>query len=323
MNRKYTDEEIQFIKSNYQILTIQEIADALNRTYSSIFSKAQDIGLTKAGCKNNVWSKDEINFIIANYKNMTNNEIANELNRTKQAVAVKISKLNLKRESKYKFDRNKFETIETEYDAYWLGFLYADGYISSSCTRSYWIGVELQECDLAHLKKFNKYMNSNMHIDTTYKKSPSSNNISKIYKLCYTSKQLYENLEKCGCVRRKSKIITMPFNVVPNELMRHFIRGYFDGDGSCGIYHHSERKYLKYPRASITCGSKQFVTELKSYLLKHDITCCLTNDRHSYKLCFGGKENVIKFLRYMYDDSSIYLDRKFERYKNALLYSNI
>lgn len=314
----FTEEDVKFLKANYQNMTIEEIAEALGKTYSCVFSKARKIGLSKTGCKNNKWSEEEILFIKEHYQDMTTNEIAEYLNRTPKAVHVKKSRLGIKNDPIYSYDRNKFEKILTEEDAYWLGFLYADGYVCHT-NSSWWYGVELQDRDIGHLKKLNKYMNGNMHIDTFYKKSPTSENICKMCRLAYYSKQLFNNLVNCGCVQRKSKIITMPFDIVPDGLMRHFIRGYFDGDGSCGIYQHSDRKYLKYPRAKITCGSCDFVNQLKEYLNNIGIRCgIITSKEGNYDIFFSGKENVINFLKYMYDNSNIYLDRKYEIYKQCL-----
>jgi hypothetical protein len=314
----FAEEDIEFLKANYQSMTIEEIASALEKTYSCVFSQARKIGLSKTGCKNNKWSDDEISFIKEHYQDMTTNEIAEYLNRTPKAVHVKKSRLGLKNDPIYSYDRNKFEKILTEDDAYWLGFLYADGYVCHS-NNSWWYGVELQYRDIGHLKKLNKYMNGNMHIDTFYHKSPTSENICKMCKIMYCSKQLFLNLANCGCMQRKSKVITMPFGVVPEQLIRHFIRGYFDGDGSCGIYRHSERKYIKYPRAKITCGSHDFVNQLKEYLNNINIRCgIVTSKEGNYDIFFSGKDNVVNFLKYMYNESNIYLDRKYEIYKQCL-----
>ena len=319
MGKLYTQEEVDFLIKNYQKMTIQEIADELGRTYGSVFRKAQDLYLSKNGCINNVWSDNEINFIKENYKEMTNKEMAEHINRTSKSIEVKLSKLGLKRDSIYTYDRNKFNKIETEEDAYWLGFLYADGWVYEGST-SHSIGIELQYSDINHLKKFNKYMNGNMHIDTKYSKSPSSDNVSKICRICFFSKNIFYNLIKCGCIPKKSHKIEMPYSCVPDGLMRHFIRGYFDGDGSIGIYHHSQRKKLKYPRAKITCGSKNFVNQLRDYLITKNIHCGIHESQNGiYDIFFTGKDNVISFAKYMYDDSNIYLDRKYEIYKKCLL----
>ena len=301
----FAEEDIEFLKANYQSMTIEEIASALEKTYSCVFSQARKIGLSKTGCKNNKWSDEEISFIKEHYQDMTTNEIAEYLNRTPKAVHVKKSRLGLKNDPIYSYDRNKFEKILTEDDAYWLGFLYADGYVCHS-NNSWWYGVELQYRDIGHLKKLNKYMNGNMHIDTFYHKSPTSENICKMCKIMYCSKQLFLNLANCGCMQRKSKVITMPFGVVPEQLIRHFIRGYFDGDGSCGIYRRSERKYIKYPRAKITCGSHDFVNQLKEYLNNINIRCgIVTSKEGNYDIFFSGKDNVVNFLKYMYNESNI------------------
>lgn len=314
---EYSIEEIKFLRDNYATMSISDIANKLNRPYGSVFMKARRIGLTKYGCKNNEWSDAEIEFLKDNWKNLSTKELANQLGRTEKAVHVKKSKLGLKGDPVYKYDRNKFSSICTEEDAYWLGFLYADGYVCES-NSSYWFGVELQYRDIEHLEKLNKFMDSDMHIDTFFKKSPCSDNMCKMCKLCFYSKKLFNNLVKCGCVQRKSKIIKMPFDVVPDGLMRHFIRGYFDGDGSCGIYKHSDRKYLMYPSAKIACGSRDFVVQLKDYLTLHEIKCGIVNDNGCYDIFFKGKNNVPKFLDYMYNNSTIYLNRKYKIYKKCL-----
>lgn len=317
MSKKYTNSEIDFLIKNYQKLTIQEIADSLNRTYGSVFRKAQDLKLTKTGCLNNKWSESEIQFLKNNYKNKTNKELSNILNRSQKAIEKKLNTLKLKRDIKYYYNKNKFNSINNEYDAYWLGFLFADGYVCKS-NNSYWVGLELQYSDINHLKKFNKFMESNREIEIRYSKSPSSNNVSKMCKITYFSKEIFYNLEKCGCITKKTKKIHMPYGIVPDNLMKHFIRGYFDGDGSCGIYKHSQRKHLKYPQAKITSGSVNFVNELKDYLISLDIYCGITNNNTVYDMFFSGKDNVIKFLKYLYDDCNIYLDRKYEIYKRCL-----
>ena len=50
---------------------------------------------------------------------------------------------------------------------------------------------------------------------------------------------MFNDLIKQGCVPNKSLILTFPNKYqVPKNLINHFIRGYFDGDGS--IYEYSK-----------------------------------------------------------------------------------
>lgn len=57
---------------------------------------------------------------------------------------------------KYNYNKNAFNRIETEEDAYWLGFLLADGYVSGGIKP--FIQLKLGAKDLEHLKKFVKYL---------------------------------------------------------------------------------------------------------------------------------------------------------------------
>ena len=57
-----------------------------------------------------------------------------------------------------------------------------------------------------------------------------NNNRQNQYKICVCGTKIHHDLEKHGCVENKSLILQFP-TTVPEELMHHFIRGYFDGDG--------------------------------------------------------------------------------------------
>lgn len=45
------------------------------------------------------------------------------------------------------------------------------------------------------------------------------------------SKSIYNDLNRYGVIERKSGKEIIPFGLIPDDLIRHFIRGYFDGDG--------------------------------------------------------------------------------------------
>ena len=57
-----------------------------------------------------------------------------------------------------KFDETVFDEIDSEEKAYWLGFLFADGYISDLKEKSkhnYHFELSLKGSDINHLNKFN------------------------------------------------------------------------------------------------------------------------------------------------------------------------
>lgn len=306
---EYTDIEREFIKNNYNNMSASDIAGKLNRTKGSVQRQVQKMNLHKDHCSMTEWSDDEINYLKDNYEEKTYDEMSRFLNRTKKAIQVKAHKLGLKKSMIY-YDKDKFHNIDNEQDAYWLGFLYADGYVIASKNKNHtpYFGVQLQKRDEEHLRKLNKFMNGNATIYHVPKKSPCSDNYYEQSSISFSGSQLVNNLIENGCVPRKSTIIQFPYNI-SNELYRHFIRGYFDGDGSVGAY----GKY-KYIRASIECASYDFLTSIKNILNENDITCGISKDYNAWKLYIGGMKNTNKFLNYLYKDSSIYLDRKYYKY---------
>ena len=112
---------------------------------------------------------------------------------------------------------------------------------------------------------------------------------------------------------QKSLILTFPtHDIVPKELMRHFIRGYFDGDGCITLRHnvHSITQYVS------IIGTKEFLEGLLNEYSGYDeqtIKKEPRRDSNTYEIKFR-KEEGKRFLAYMYENSSIYLQRKFEKY---------
>ena len=65
---------------------------------------------------------------------------------------------------KYQVDDNYFNLIDTEEKAYWLGFLYADGYVRMKDSRSGQLKLKLSSKDRDHIILFNKCLSSNYPI---------------------------------------------------------------------------------------------------------------------------------------------------------------
>ena len=80
----------------------------------------------------------------------------NALNISTNAVVSSLGSVNIDSNRlyhKYSYNTSIFKQIDTEEKAYWLGFLYADGYVSDK-------GVELalKESDYNHLIKFDRFI---------------------------------------------------------------------------------------------------------------------------------------------------------------------
>lgn len=58
------------------------------------------------------------------------------------------------------FNEKIFDRIDTEEKAYWLGFIFADGFIQSPTVTKFkhYFGIGLAVKDISHLQKFNTFM---------------------------------------------------------------------------------------------------------------------------------------------------------------------
>ena len=224
---------------------------------------------------------------------------------------------------KYNCNENYFELIDTEDKAYWLGFLYADGYIQNKTNNgNRKLGISLSKKDIEHLNKFNKCIESNYKIKE-YKVGKSGYVEGSPYcRLLITSKKMTDDLIDKGCVEHKTNIIKFPTKEqVPKELIRHFIRGYFDGDGS--IYYIKGCKTIEQYSIDFL-GTDDFLIGIMNTLINEGII----NRKYKFekrregqivsRFRFGGNGAVLRFCHYIYDNTTIYLDRKFDRYQKLL-----
>ena len=89
-------------------------------------------------------------------------------------------------------------------------------------------------------------------------------------------------------------------------MYRHFIRGYFDGDGCISI--------SKKGNFSIKIISNQdFISDISDYLLSIGIgRINIRNNGRVKNLMIENKQDCLIFRKIIYDDCAIFLKRKFE-----------
>ena len=194
---------------------------------------------------------------------------------------------------KYNCNYEFFETIDTQDKAYWLGFLFADGYQNGKE-----VIINLKASDGQHLEKFKNNIMSNHPISYKYDKIKYKKASFRI-----SSKKMCFDLNSHGCVTRKSLILQYP-NWMPSHLERHFIRGYFDGDGYVS-------KSKKNKSVVFYSGSRDFIDGLHMAISKYNI---LMNRgiKNTRLLSTGRKSEIEKLYHFLYDEASTYLDRKRE-----------
>lgn len=208
------------------------------------------------------------------------------------------------------FDETFFENIDSERKAYWLGFIYADGNITKNRLR-----IEIKEQDRYILEEFNRDLGSNNKIctcESCHEYNGYIINKKNVY-IGYCSDKLVYDLKKLGVIPNKTfKINSIP--KINRNLVRHFIRGYFDGDGTVYDYHHHGLSFGFY-------GQHNFLEEIKGVLLNElNLSDRKIHDKETVSmLTFSRKEDIKRFYDYIYNDSTIYLKRKKNKFKKIIL----
>lgn len=120
-----------------------------------------------------------------------------------------------------------------------------------------------------------------------------------------------------GCFPNKSLILDFP-KTVPGKLIRHFLRGYSDGDGTIYKNHFKNKRTVNTIWKIIS--TKQFCQTVVSILKEQlDVNCSQSLSRPKTNqtttiLSVGGNIQVRKVLDWLYQDSTIYLPRKYDKY---------
>lgn len=195
---------------------------------------------------------------------------------------------------KYKeLNDNMFSCIDSEYKAYLLGLIASDGAIgtNNSCI------IEIHERDYNLLKSIKEKMNLDCLLKISHKRQRAI--------LTLNSKQICQDVLNLLQIKNKTALshdIRIP-NLKSQELIYAFLRGHFDGDGSIN----SINKNVISPVCSITSFSNLFLDDL-SQIISIPFT------QNNNKVIYSGT-NAIDFLGKIYANANIYLDRKYNLYK--------
>ncbi len=212
---------------------------------------------------------------------------------------------------KFEFDDKYFEKIDTNEKAYWLGFLFADGNVDNKLKQ---MTINLAYKDREHLEKLRIALNAE-HTVKIYEDENFTDNKKATFVIC--SKKLSNDLCNLGCIPAKSLVIKYP--KIESNFDAHFIRGFFDGDG-CIYVNFPKRKKptnAKNKKITIYCSSNIFIKKIHEILINIGITSKLYKrklDRIGLCLEITRKNEIKKFFEYIYNESTIHLIRKYNKF---------
>ena len=201
--------------------------------------------------------------------------------------------------------------------AYVLGYFTADGYMFVNPGNSYYIAFVSTDYEL--ISKVQEILSSKHKIGIGEYKNQSG---KVCYRLQIGGKEIFQDLFKFGLTPNKSKTIKLP--QIPKIYFRHFLRGYFDGDGcvSFGFYRKTGRKKSTFIlNVRFTSGSRDFLRNLfRRCKEESDISGgCLYQRQRGYELTFSTKDSL-KFYKFMYKNikNNLFLQRKYNIFQKAL-----
>lgn len=205
------------------------------------------------------------------------------------------SSIRRSRAGRYSIDEDYFETIDTEGKAYFLGLMYSDG----SVTKNQFY-LKLKDEDV--IQQFKQELKTEApirRIETPW----------DAYILQVSCQRLCNHLIKQGCVPNKTRVIQVP--ELREDLYRHFIRGFFDGDGCLQL---QDKIYRC--RFDLTSASLQFLEQLRPIITAKAKTNGSLQKETKYDvwhLNYSGHQ-VVQIMDWLYKDSHFYLKRKHDKY---------
>jgi hypothetical protein len=276
--------------------------------------------------KNQHLSKEEILNLIEDYKSgIKMRFLVQKYQKAKSSIKRWLTIFNVTRQTDHRrhtINDNYFDIIDTENKAYLLGLFYADGCNHSSEAR---FSISLQEKDKYIIEWIKKELNSSHPIFKKTKLTPVSKESRDYYGISFASKRMCARLTELGCFPQKSLKLKFPTeDQVPNYLIHHFIRGYFDGDGSV-CYRYQDGKHFKASCSFV--GTMEFITKLKEILLnKADVKLLIAHrvgfyeekyknrNSNSFNTAISGSFQCEKMFNYLYKDAHIFFSRKFDNF---------
>ena len=257
------------------------------------------------------WTDEQVAYIINKYlnENYTLKQLGKEFNCSYPTIRNLLNKHKIKsRGNKQGYPRDEFyfNKIDTEEKAYWLGFLYADGCVHSN---NYEISVNIT--DKEHIEKFKAAIKAFNH-NITEIQDKRFQNAKTLYQFSIKDKQLHQDLIKWGCIPQKSLLINKIPNI-PRDYVSHFLRGYFDGNGSLHYLRGTNNYRISF------VGTKDFLNDIQKEL-QTNVSLQSNIAGKAYVLQIAGRRQIERILNYLYNNSkeNNRLNRKYQKYLDCL-----
>lgn len=186
------------------------------------------------------WTEEEKQFLDKNYPLYGGKYCSIKLNRSVDTIGTYARSRNLSAKNAIKHselqnvDINKFLNISTTEIAYFLGFMWSDGYIrhykAKNGIENYKVSLEINKDDAESILSILKEI-----CDFSIHKRKREKTWKETYTFSKNNKNLYQFLEENDYVNKSNEEPTKILSKIPQHLKNYFWKGIIDGDGSTGL----------------------------------------------------------------------------------------
>lgn len=211
-------------------------------------------------------------------------------------------------------DYSFFKLIDTEEKAYYLGLLLADGSVDNDGLK-----LELKSEDDYILEIFKNLISPKSQVKTCTRTRQHKGYTftGTMSRLDISSKDIVNDLKILGIEQNKTYKVQRVPKQIPSNLIHHFIRGLFDGDGSVWINNKTKKLSINFT------GEFNLLTEVKSLLLNIGLNPKVKvikkpHQTDSY-IVYSSQKDIKTFFNWLYKDATIYMKRKYIKFSTNLI----
>ena len=189
--------------------------------------------------------------------------------------------------------------IYSKSHAWLLGWAYGDGSVTSDKCHRFQMRLQVQDVDV--LSQINTILDSEYHIGVGWNGLPGRPSVG----ISINNYHFVSSLERLGCFPRKCNAIAFPFNVVPDELLWHFVRGYFEADGTISM----QKNGMTEIKFQASC--EEFLRDLNHFIMNSanvtpkSVTIKKTNNNYLpvSQMGWSKREDIQAIVDMMYSNS--------------------
>lgn len=248
---------------------------------------------------------------------LTVKDIGKQYKLTKRSMTTLLKHFGIdsRKKNRYTLNEDFFQEINTEQQAYWLGFLFADGFVGDQAYNNIVFSQAFNnKWAISHFANAIDFSGELRYVEPGRAGGYSSD--QPHYVINFSSKKMVQDLNNLGLSHKKENRTKIP-ETIPEYLIHHFIRGIFDGDGS--ISYSLKSNTIHSSRNVSFVGNQSLMQDISQWfnLQKTNLNNCNHSDKVKY-LQYGSKNDIMSVFLKLYQDATIFLPRKFFRWSFIL-----